>query len=218
MENISKRDRFLFIGDSITDSNRNYHEPVGHFNSLGDGYVKLISSYLTAFQPENEFEVINKGINGNRIIDLKKRWDEDVLEVRPDWVSIMIGVNDVWRQFDSVFWQEYQVGKQLFKETYMNLIQQTLPEVKGIFLMSGFMIESNDEDPMKKRLLEYNQITKEIANLYQIKFIDMQTTIDHFLQYQSSYILSHDRIHPTQSGHMMIVKNWLKTIFKEGRV
>ncbi|MGJ8639625.1 MAG: GDSL-type esterase/lipase family protein [Opitutaceae bacterium] len=90
--------RLLFVGDSITACGR--ARPVGRSDSLGDGYVQLVESLIAAEYPEQSIEILNTGISGNRITDLELRWQEDVLRLEPNWLSIMIGINDVWRQFD----------------------------------------------------------------------------------------------------------------------
>ena len=97
--------RLVMIGDSITDCNRAYDAMPAGWGSFGDGYVNLVNACLTGLAPEQKVMVINKGISGNTILDLQSRWDEDVLALKPDWVSIMIGVNDAWRHFDGVLSQ-----------------------------------------------------------------------------------------------------------------
>ena len=67
---------------------------------MGDGYVHLINAYTTALLPQMELMIVNRGVSGDTVVDLKKRWKDDVLAFHPDWVTIMIGVNDVWRHFD----------------------------------------------------------------------------------------------------------------------
>lgn len=210
--NIKHKARILFIGDSITDSNRDRNAKPGSWNSFGDGYVELIHAYTTGILPKQEFMIINKGNSGDRILDLEKRWQEDVLDLHPDIVTIMIGVNDVWRHFDSVFQQEEQVSIDQFAEIYEKIIRETLTQTKQIIIMSAFMIESNINDLMRKQLTEYNAVSKELAEKYQLTYIDIQTLIDQFLIYQSSYILSVDRVHPSLPGHMIIAEKWLSVV------
>ena len=90
----------VMIGDSITDCGREY--PIGRWpNGLGVGYVPMIAKILGAACPQQPVDVINTGISGNTVRNLDERWDTDVLELKPDWLSVMIGINDVWRQFDA---------------------------------------------------------------------------------------------------------------------
>jgi len=85
----------LFTGDSITDCERVY--PIGANAGLGEGYVAFVDSLLAARYPERYIRVFNTGVAGNTIIDLDWRWQRDVLRLAPDWLSVMIGINDVWR-------------------------------------------------------------------------------------------------------------------------
>ena len=98
---LEKNSTLLFIGDSITDCGR--ARPVGEKDGLGNGYVAQINAILNATHPDRSIRVLNTGISGNRVCDLKGRWQPDVLGLNPDWLSIMIGINDVWRQFDNPF-------------------------------------------------------------------------------------------------------------------
>lgn len=218
---IKENDTLLFIGDSITDANRNRDAILGGWSSWGDGYVHLIQSYLTAFHPTKRLMVINQGISGNRIIDLSNRWEEDVLALQPNWVTIMIGVNDVWRHFDdALFRRDEQVTQELFHQHYRQIIEQTMASksIKGIVLLSAFMVEANQDDPMNKMLHSYNQLTKKLAEQYGLTYIDIQAEINKFLQTTPSYVLSFDRVHPSMAGHMLIAKAWLEGMhFMKGR-
>ena len=91
---IENSDSILFIGDSITDCDR--VRPVGMRDWLGESYVAFVNALLAANYPERDIKVLNTGTSGNRIIDLEARWQTDVLDLAPDWLSIMIGINDVW--------------------------------------------------------------------------------------------------------------------------
>ena len=98
---LQKAEKLVMIGDSITDVGR--AKPIGEGradDALGRGYVMMVDALLGAVYPERLIRVINMGISGNTTRDLKARWQKDVLDLKPDWVSIMIGANDVWRQYD----------------------------------------------------------------------------------------------------------------------
>ena len=115
-------DRIVFAGDSVTDMGS--QQPVGEglFDNLGRSYVRVIENLLVACYPEYSFRLTNSGISGNTSRDLLERFDRDVVALNPDWVSICIGINDVWRQFDvpaftdwAVTLKEYEKVKQLSK-------------------------------------------------------------------------------------------------------
>lgn len=208
---IEKETKVLFIGDSVTDVNRNYQSTPGSFDSLGEGYVSMISQALTAVYPEYVIKVINKGINGNRVTDLAQRWQRDVLDLAPDYVAILIGINDVWRFFDSAFQHPTDlVTLDVFEQTYQTLIDQTKEKVKGIFLLSPFMFEKSSDDPMLQQLKQYQAVVKRLAEKNQLPYFDLQSVVDDYLTHQSSYLLSDDRVHPNKNGHFLIANAILK--------
>lgn len=209
---VDKKDRLLFMGDSITDSNRNYQAIPAGWSSWGDGYVHLINAYTTALLPQMELMIVNRGISGDTVVDLKKRWKDDVLAFQPDWVTIMIGVNDVWRHFDGTFAQTELVEIERFESELRDLIAQTLPSVKGMILLTPFMVEANKEDPLREMLTNYQHVLAKVAQEYGILLGDTQEKFDDFLLYQSSYVLSSDRVHPSTAGHVLIAKTWLETV------
>ncbi|RDU23805.1 SGNH/GDSL hydrolase family protein [Anaerosacchariphilus polymeriproducens] len=209
---LEKNSRLLMIGDSITDCGRSYDSEPGGWDSFGDGYVSLMNAFFTALEPKKQIMVINKGISGDTILHLKQRWEKDVFSLNPDYISIMIGVNDVWRQFDGILKQDIPVTPEIFRNTYQELIEITLPKVKNIFLLGCFMIESNKNDKMAAMVHQYADITKELADKYSLPFIDVQSYFDKFLLHLNSFILSSDRVHPNLQGHMLIAKAFLDTI------
>ncbi|MHC5268758.1 SGNH/GDSL hydrolase family protein [Enterococcus sp. LJL98] len=210
---LDKKSKIVFIGDSVTDSGRNDQIAPGHFSSLGEGYVSLISAALTALYPAAEMMVINKGVNGHKVTDLEKRWQQDVLDLQPDYVSILIGINDVWRFFDQNFQHPTDlVDLTTFETTYQGLIDQTKDQVKGLYLLSPFMFETNQKDPMFIQLKAYQEVVKQLAEKNKLIYLDIQEVIDDYLTIQSSYILSDDRVHPNQNGHFLVAHQWLKAI------
>ncbi|MEB6062324.1 SGNH/GDSL hydrolase family protein [Enterococcus gallinarum] len=212
---MSKKDRLLFVGDSITDSNRNREAIPAGWSSWGDGYVNLINAYTTALLPNQELMVVNRGNSGDTIIELEQRWQTDVLDFQPDWVTIMIGINDVWRHFDGVFSQAPLVDESQFEQVYRSLIEQTISQVKGLILLSPFMVEQNKQDPMRNHLTKYQEVVQRLAQEYQLLYGDVQQEVDRFLIQQSSYVISSDRVHPSLAGHVLIAKTWLETVESE---
>jgi lysophospholipase L1-like esterase len=117
---IHSNSTLLMIGDSITDCGRvrPVAESVG--GDLGNGYVSLIHAMLSATCPQRHIRIRNTGISGNTVRDLAARWQSDVLDLKPDWVSIMIGINDVWRQFDAPLQTEWHVSL----DEYASILEQ----------------------------------------------------------------------------------------------
>ena len=207
-----KNDILVMAGDSVTDCGRMYEQPPAGWGSFGDGYVSMVDGFLAALYPELRIMVANKGVSGDDILLMEKRWDKDVLALNPDWVSIMIGINDVWRQFDGLLMHVQTVDQQAFKSTYRSIIERTLPTVKGMILLSPIMIEQSNDNPMKKMLVEYAHIAKELAVEYKLIYVDIQARIDAFLQELNEFILCSDRVHPNNKGHAIIAKAFLDAV------
>ena len=131
-----KGDKILFIGDSISDFDRARPVGEGLFNAWGTSYVADVGATLACAYPELGLRVVNMGISGNQVRDLLARWQSDVLDLKPDWVSMLIGINDVWRQFDCPQMPETHVSPEEYRAGYEELIQRTLPLVKGMVLMT----------------------------------------------------------------------------------
>ncbi len=210
-----KNDTVLFIGDSISDYERARPVGEGHFNAWGHSYVACAGALLGCMYPELGLRVINMGISGNQIRDLKARWQSDVMDLHPDWVSVLIGINDVWRQFDSPQMPETHVPPEEFEETYEELIRETLPHVKGMILMTPYYMEPNTSDTMRKRMDEYGAIVKKLAEKYQLTFVDLQAGWDKLFQYMHSTNIAWDRVHPNQTGCMYIAKQFLSAVGAE---
>ncbi|HSJ57220.1 MAG TPA: SGNH/GDSL hydrolase family protein [Anaerolineae bacterium] len=199
-------DRLLFIGDSITDCGRG--RPVGQGGRLGDGYVALVDSLLAAWYPERRIHVLNTGVSGNRVTDLKARWREDVLDLSPGWLSVMIGINDVWRQFDSPF-ETHQVSLDLYEATYRALLERTRPRLEGLVLATPYYVESNRSDPMRIQMDEYGAVVKRLAGELGAVLVDVQAAFDRYLAHRPARSLCDDGIHVNQAGHTIIARAWL---------
>ncbi|MGC4046245.1 MAG: SGNH/GDSL hydrolase family protein [Armatimonas sp.] len=200
----------LFIGDSITDAGRK--RPVGEGDGLGGGYPSQVNALLTATYPERRIRVLNTGISGNRVPDLAGRWQTDVMDLKPDWLSIMIGTNDVWRQFDRPNNPELHVLPPQFESIYTNLLRQTRPGLKGLILLTPFLVEKNESDAMRMRMIEYGKIVKKLSKEFKASFIDTQALYNDAMKYVEPKTLAGDRVHPSQIGHAVLTRGILKAI------
>ena len=209
---LSPDSKLVMIGDSITDCGR--AQPVGEglFDALGKGYVSLVDSLLGAAYPEHGLRVVNMGNGGDTALDLKNRWQADVLDLKPDWLSVMVGANDVWRQFDSPTRPEQAVPLEVYEETLHGLVSRTLPTVKTLVLLTPFYIEPNRGDPMRARMDEYGAVVKRLATHQGTLLVDTQAAFDAVLETYYPATLSWDRVHPNQTGHMIIARAFLKAI------
>lgn len=209
---IQKGQKLVMIGDSITDVGRARPDGEGLFEALGKGYVALVDALLGAAYPQLGIRVVNQGTSGNTVRDLKARWQSDVLDRQPQWVSIMIGINDVWRQYDSPRQKENHVYIEEYRSTLAELIERTLPQVKGLVVMSPYYIEPNKKDAMRATMDRYTAVCRKLAAKYKLPFADTQAGFDEVLKQYYPGTLAWDRVHPNQTGHMVIARAFLNAV------
>ena len=207
-----KGDKVLFIGDSISDYQRARPVGEGHFEAFGTSYVADVAAQFTCMKPELGIRIVNMGIGGNQVRDLKARWQTDVLDLAPDWVSVLIGINDVWRQFDCPWQPEKHVLPEEYEATYEELIKATLPRCKGMILMTPYIMEPNRADPMRARMDEYSAIVKGLAEKYGQTFVDLQGAWDQLFTHMHPMNIAWDRIHPNHAGCVYIANQFLKAV------
>jgi len=209
--------KLVMIGDSITDAGRARPVGEGLFGATGTGYVAQVDALLGAVYPEHKIRVVNMGSGGNTVRDLKARWQTDVLDLSPDWLAIMIGINDVWRQFDSPLQTEQHVGLEEYEATLEELVVSTLPKVKHLVLMTPFYLEPNPQDAMRLQMDRYGAVVKKLAMKHGALFIDVQAAFDTVLKTYYPATLGWDRVHPNHVGTMVIAHAFLSTVGFEWR-
>ncbi len=209
---IAPNAKLVMIGDSITDCGRAQPSGEGLFGALGNGYVSMVDALIGVSYPDINIRVINKGNSGHNVRDLKNRWQTDILDLKPDWVSIMIGTNDVWRQFDIPKITESHVYLDEYAATLDELVAQTVGTVKGMVLMTPFYIEPCAQDAMRAKMDEYGAVVKQTAEKYNCLFVDMQAEFNRLLEHCHSANLAWDRVHPTWTGHMAIARGFLSAV------
>ena len=203
-------DRIVFAGDSVTDMGS--AQPVGEglFDNVGRSYVRVVENMLAAYYPEVFIRITNSGISGNTSRDLLQRFDRDVVDLKPDWVSICIGINDVWRQFDSPAMTDACVLPDEYEKNMEEMISKIKGRVKGIFILSPYMIEPNSEDTMRARMNEYVQICKKLSEKHNCIFVDFQKMYEDYCEYRHPCFIAWDRIHPNQIGATLMAREFLK--------
>jgi len=209
---ILQHSKLVFIGDSITDCGRTQPVGEGLFEPYGRGYVNLVAGYLGAVFPGEHIRVVNVGTGGDTVRSLKQRWQRDVVDLKPDWLSIMIGINDVWRQFDCPDLSEQHVLLEEFEQTLDELVRTTLPSVKGLVLMTPYYLEMNPADAMRARMDEYGAVVKRIAAHYGTYFVDTQAAFHSVLTHKHSTAIAWDRVHPDVVGHTVLARAFLAEI------
>ncbi len=203
-------DRIVFAGDSVTDMGSKQPVGEGLFENVGRGYVRVLESMFASYYPEIFLRITNSGISGNTSRDLLERFDRDVVELNPDWVSICIGINDVWRQFDSPAIVDSHILPDEYEMNVEQMILKLSGKVKGIFILSPYIMEPNCEDMMRKRMDEYVKIAEKLARKYNCIFVDFQKMYEDYCKIRYSSYVAWDRIHPNQIGATLMAKEFLK--------
>jgi lysophospholipase L1-like esterase len=200
------------IGDSITDCGRISPAASIVRDSLGYGYVRLINNLLSVTCSRQRILILNRGIPGSTVRHLVARWQSDVLELKPDWLSIMIGINDVWPKFDATQPDEWHVSIDEYASTLEYLISITRPQLKGMVLMTPYCIEPNRADPMRAMMDRYGDVVRRLADQHQAILVDTQAAFDCVLKEVHPMELALDRVHLKPRGHVIIAQAFLKSL------
>ena len=202
----------LFQGDSITDAGRCREND----NDRGTGYPTLVSAELGLKYP-GEYKFINRGISGNRIVDLYARIKCDFINLKPDYLTILIGINDVWHEVGS----RNGVDNKKFFKVYCDLIEEIktmLPDIE-IFILEPFVLKGaatqKDWNVFSKETLMRAESAKAVAEKFGLTFIPLQEKFDEAeKKAEASYWLS-DGVHPTAAGHEIIANEVVKALEKK---
>ena len=202
--------RILFQGDSITDCYR-IKEGDALDLRMGMGYAMLVQAELGHEEP-NKYVFMNRGISGNRINDLYARIKKDIINLKPDVMSILIGVNDVWHEFG----EQNGVDADKFFKIYSILIEEVkeaLPDIK-IMILEPFALKEkgNDAywDEFKVEVAKRGEMAKKISEKYNLPFIPLQVKFDEAAKLAPNAYWLADGVHPTAAGHTIIKNEWIK--------
>lgn len=202
----------LFQGDSITDGGRSRNEDLNHV--LGHGYAYLISSRLGMDLANRNKTFYNRGISGDRASDLYARWNEDAISLKPDLISILIGVNDAWRSMNG----EAKGYTDRFARAYRYLLEETrevMPDT-GLVLMEPFILKTGatvDQWPAwQERISEYQEQVQQLAEQYRAVYVPLQQSFNEALQQADASYWLWDGVHPTAAGHELIARQWLSVV------
>ncbi len=203
-----KKKVILFQGDSITDAGRG-REIAEPNLELGCGYVSQIASRLLADRPSDNWAIYNRGISGNRVVDLYARWKCDGLNLKPDLISILIGVNDTWHEF------MYQNGVEVarYEEFYRRVLDWTMtarPKTK-LILIEPFVLETGvvTKDWIKD-IDARRKVAKALADEFKAPLVPMQSIYNKAAKKAPAAYWLADGVHPTAAGHQLMTDAWLK--------
>lgn len=207
---IKQNDKVLFIGDSITDAGRDRLNKT----DLGQGYPLLVAAELQALLPQKKLTFYNRGISGNRLIDLKNRWEKDCLDINPDIVSILIGINDTSHQVtksEKIDLKEIDKFEENYRFLLKSLIQRTDARV---VLMEPFVLPYPKSRMNWRRELDPRiQIVRKVARDYQTDLIPLDGIFNSAgISNGYSYYTGDDGVHPTVAGHGLIKEAWLECL------
>ncbi|XEC95733.1 SGNH/GDSL hydrolase family protein [Paenibacillus tarimensis] len=204
----------LFQGDSITDGGRGRNEDLNHI--LGHSYPYLIASKLGSMYAEQKPHFINRGVSGNRVSDLYARWNEDAISLKPDVLSILIGVNDAWRIMNNL----PSGATDRFERGYRNLLEETkevLPDTALVlcepFILPAGATLSNWSD-WKSKLSYYGEVVRGLSQQFGAVFVPLQAAFDRAAAKADAGYWLWDGVHPTAAGHSIIAEEWLTTVTK----
>ena len=201
--------KILLYGDSITDACRNRNAAIGAYDSYGVGYARAVAGALISRNPK-EYTVINRGIGGNRIVDLYARIKADVWNHQPDVLSILIGINDIWHEIGG------QNGVDLvrFEKVYRMLLDDTLarlPNLKIIlcepFVLEGAATKENLEKFLE--IKEYAKVVKKLAKEYGTYFLPLQDDFEKAAEKYGAERYLLDGVHPNVAGAQLIADKWI---------
>ncbi len=204
----------LFQGDSITDAGRSREDDM----NAGIGYPTLVKGEL-GFEYPNQYIMYNRGISGNRVVDVYARIKADIINLKPDVMSILIGVNDVWHEFGG----HNGVDAEKYFKIYSMLIEEiktALPDVKIMilepFVLRGDGTDNTQDEPDKwnifhTEVLKRAEKARKIAETYNLPFIPLQDKFEEAAKLAPNDYWLRDGVHPTTAGHELIKREWIKT-------
>ena len=192
--------RVLFQGDSITDGNRGRSTDPNHI--LGHGYAFIIAARQGAAFPERKLDFFNRGVSGNTVLDLEKRWAKDTLTLKPDLLSVMIGVND----------QGKGVPVETYEATYDKLLTDARaqnPKLK-LVLLEPFV--RHPGKPVPEGIVARQAIVAKLAQKHGAALVRLQKIFDEAAAKTTDDYWIWDNVHPTYRGHQLLADEWERVV------
>ncbi|MCY1720841.1 SGNH/GDSL hydrolase family protein [Prolixibacteraceae bacterium Z1-6] len=209
----NSEDIILFQGDSITDAGRDReNESPNRGGSFGGGYAFLAAANLLNAMPEKNIKIYNRGISGNKVFQLDERWEKDCLDLNPEVLSILIGVNDYWHKRNG----KYDGTVEIYENDYRALLKRTLkslPNIKLVLCEPFYVLETKAVDetwvePMKK----YQAAAKRISDEFNTIWVPYQKVFDEAIKHAPGTYWTGDGVHPSMAGAQLMAEAWLKAV------
>jgi lysophospholipase L1-like esterase len=200
--------KFLFTGDSITAASRDNEA----YQPYGKGFVHFAANSLLAKYPELAFQIINTGVSGNSSTQLLARWDSDCIAYKADVITILIGINDLWKRYKAPDVSINAVYPEQYESNCREMLDAIYESGKpNVIVLEPFMFCDNADNEMFGELKQYQRICRRLAAEYPIKFVGIQDEINSLLKYTNPAKWSNDMIHPLPWAHAWLSQKWLDT-------
>ena len=204
---LESNDTIVFIGDSITAAER--HRQV--YRPLGFGYVHFAGNFLLARHPALNLRIINTGISGDTVIDLKNRWQTDCIAHRPNTLSVLVGINDVWQRTMEADLAPNAAGPDKYEVTYDQLLAQAKEQCRcRLVLMEPFLFCRERGNELYRALMPYVEAVRRLATRHDAVCVPLQLHLDRQILEIVPERWSEDTVHPYLWAHAWIAQQWLK--------
>ncbi len=207
----NKTTRILFQGDSITDAGRSRDANLAPNAGLGGGYPNLIAAQLLNRSPAHGYQIINRGTGGNRVVDLYARWKIDALNLNPDLISILIGVNDTWHEFGSRNGVEVDRYGTIYR-MLLEWTRQVLPATRLVICEPFVLPVGAVGDDWLPEIAARREICAELAGEFGATLVTFQKLFDEAVKEAPATYWLADGVHPTLAGHMRMADYWLQSV------
>ncbi len=210
---VGNGDVVLFQGDSITDAGRD-RKREGNANdraALGGGYTFLLSSHLLAEHADADLKIYNRGISGNKVFQLAERWDKDCVALKPNVVSILIGVNDIWHKLNG----QYDGTVEIYERDYRALLERTKRELPGVRLVvcEPFVLRCGAvNEKWFPEFDGYRATAEKMATIFDAVFVPFQSAFDEAVRKAPPAHWAGDGVHPTMAGAYLMGRTWLAAL------
>lgn len=203
---LQNNQRILFQGDSITDAGRSRVDD----SDLGQGYAAMLAAWYSALYPADNITFINRGISGNRAKDLRQRWQPDCIDLKPDWVSILIGINDTWRRYDS----SDPTTTETYEDNYRAILTATRDQLGArIIICEPFLLPTPpDRIPWREDLDPKIAAARRLAREFDAIYVPLDGIFAAAATQREPAFWAGDGVHPSPAGHALIAQSWLRAV------